>query len=420
MTVLVGENSSGKSTFLALTRIAWGLAQGHIQTDFNEEPFRLGAFEQIATHRESARRPKSFRIGAEIAKSQSQPSGGNKVLSAPLRITGTYARRAVEPSLTDWAVETGDIHCRVSFPLEEDGSPALEVFSATEQSKPLLRLPPRAQRSGGLLPVIRLAPLATGRWDERDRQFDSPKTAGVIRALEQIDEALIMAAGPMPLAFAPVRTQPQRTYDPLKETLSPEGSHVPMTLARLSATRPGVWRALRTAVNRFGAASGLFSGVDIRRVGRKESDPFQIEVNVSGRPFNLVDVGYGVSQILPILVDILRGSEHETFLLQQPEVHLHPRAQAELATFLSSLVALQNQRFVVETHSDHLVDRLRMDVRDKRNLKADQVLILYFERQAGQVQVHPIEIDEQGNLVDVPPAYRSFFLDEDRRLLGIA
>ena len=67
LTMLVGENSSGKSTFLAATRIAWDLGEGRRVVDFNEDPFRLGAYEQIATYRGGrAGRAKSFSIGQEI------------------------------------------------------------------------------------------------------------------------------------------------------------------------------------------------------------------------------------------------------------------------------------------------------------------------------------------------------------------
>lgn len=139
---------------------------------------------------------------------------------------------------------------------------------------------------------------------------------------------------------------------------------------------------------------------------------------MSDAAFNLVDVGYGVSQILPIIVDVLRAEEEGTFLLQQPEVHLHPQAQAELGSFLATLATTTGKRFVVETHSDYLVDRIRMDIRDRRNIEPKDVQILYFERQNGKVKVHPIEIDENGNLESVPKGYRSFFLEEERRFLG--
>ena len=68
------------------------------------------------------------------------------------------------------------------------------------------------------------------------------------------------------------------------------------------------------------------------------------------------------------------------FLLQQPEVHLHPSAQAALGS-LFCRVASPDRQLIVETHSDHLLDRVRMEVRDgESNLKPEDVSILYFER----------------------------------------
>lgn len=106
------------------------------------------------------------------------------------------------------------------------------------------------------------------------------------------------------------------------------------------------------------------------------------------------------------------------FLLQQPEVHLHPRAQAELATLIGHLVKVDQKRFIVETHSDYLIDRVRMDVRDKKALNPEDVSILYFERGKSGVEIHSMGIDKGGNLQNVPPGYRKFFLDEERRFLG--
>jgi predicted ATPase len=108
----------------------------------------------------------------------------------------------------------------------------------------------------------------------------------------------------------------------------------------------------------------------------------------------------------------------EFFLLQQPEIHLHPRAQAELGSFLGTVVSNQSMRAVVETHSDYLLDRIRMDIRDKKGLSPDDVIILFFERNGLEVSVRSMEIDEHGNLLNAPPSYRRFFLEEERRFLG--
>jgi predicted ATPase len=174
---------------------------------------------------------------------------------------------------------------------------------------------------------------------------------------------------------------------------------------------------LSEELTRFGEASGLFKEVNVKLLG-KSSDPFQLQVTVAGPASNLIDVGYGVSQALPILVDCLDDNK-KMFLMQQPEVHLHPKAQAQLGSFLGYLAVKQNKQFLVETHSDHLVDRVVMDVRDgKHGLKPKDVRILYFERKRNYVNVHPMEIDEAGNLIGAPPGYRRFFLDEEKRFIG--
>ena len=133
------------------------------------------------------------------------------------------------------------------------------------------------------------------------------------------------------IPVAPLRSKPKRTYDPIRETASADGEHIPMLMMRLDRTDKNNWSSLHDDLVEFGSHSGLFSDIKVRRHGKQMSDPFQLQVKVrSGSHANIMDVGYGVSQSLPILVDV-RSKENCSFLLQQPEVHLHPRAQAELA-----------------------------------------------------------------------------------------
>jgi len=190
-----------------------------------------------------------------------------------------------------------------------------------------------------------------------------------------------------------------------------------MILASGPLAEPDRWKTLFFALDSFGSQSGLFSKVEVRRLG-ESGDPFQIQVQIEGITVNLIDAGYGVSQALSIVVDCLRGEEGGTFLLQQPEVQLHPRAQAELGSFLGVLAKQQNKRFVIETHSDYLVDRIRMDIRDSKDLTPEDVSLLYFERKNGQANIHRLHLDEHGNLLNPPPGYRDFFLEEALRFLG--
>jgi hypothetical protein len=266
-----------------------------------------------------------------------------------------------------------------------------------------------------------LAHLADEAYREKGKgqKRASANTNEELGIFEDVFHRIESIFGPRPYAMAPVRTKPQRTYDPVKASPTPEGDHVPFVLTKTYFGDQSQWDQLRVALDEFGKSAGLFEDVTIKTLGKHESDPFQIRVKVAGPSSNLIDVGYGVSQALPIIVDILTNGYSRWFLIQQPEVHLHPKAQAELGTYLGLLVQRQGKNFVLETHSDHLIDRIRMDVRDRKTVKPSDVSILFFERNGSHVDIHPIRLDEQGNLLDAPATYREFFLIEERRFLGL-
>jgi predicted ATPase len=157
----------------------------------------------------------------------------------------------------------------------------------------------------------------------------------------------------------------------------------------------------------------------VTRLTREEAGPFQINVKVGKRRSSIADVGYGVSQTLPIVMDMLEAPEPSAFLFQQPEVHLHPRAQAGLGTFFAQFAAQHPDSFVVaETHSDYLIDRVRLEVRN-RTISKDFVSMLYFEDKGENVEIHEILLDEYGNVSKAPACYREFFFREQLSLLAL-
>ena len=183
------------------------------------------------------------------------------------------------------------------------------------------------------------------------------------------------------------------------------------------------WNRMKKWLEEFGRKSGLFDEITVRTLGGV-SDPFQIQIRkfggkLKGVKHNFIDMGYGISQILPVITSLFRPDGPRMFLMQQPEVHLHPSAQAALGSLFCTVAATDRQ-IVVETHSDHLLDRVRMDVRDRKTkLKPEDVSILYFERTGLDVTIHSIRIDEQGNIIDAPNGYRQFFMEETARSLGL-
>ena len=120
-----------------------------------------------------------------------------------------------------------------------------------------------------------------------------------------------------------------------------------------------------------------------------------------------------------MITELLREDAPDMFLLQQPEVHLHPSAQAALGSLFCE-VASSGRQLVIETHSDHLMNRVRLDIRDGTSpLSPDDVSILYFEREDLDVKIHPLWIDEEGNVLGAPDSYGRFFMEETARSLGL-
>ncbi len=416
LTVLVGENSTGKSTFLALVRLGWDLALGASVFDFNEEPFPLGAYEQIASKRgPRGGRVRSFSVGLEVQPEDSSKGGSFQTM--PVTIVGTFVRGEPQPSLEKWSLMWRNYHAELILSAKE--RPRLTFHTPSGSMTVISSYDPRYML--GAQPLIDFLRFIHRQPRTRSRDFriiGQRPSRKELTALNRVLEGLIRTLGPRPSALAPTRTRPLRTYNPIRDDPSPEGAHAPMILASAFSSDPKGWKRIQGWLGEFGGPSGLFERISVRRFGRTGSDPFQIEVTISGSPFNLVDVGYGVSQSLPIVVDAIRVDERSTLLLQQPEIHLHPKAQAQLGTFFSAFASRYDQRFVIETHSDHLIDRIRMDARKGKLLKTKDISMLFFERKGRQVTVHRLELDEFGNIVTAPKGYRAFFLNEEKRMLG--
>ena len=408
LTLIVGENSTGKTSFMAMIRALWEIAYTHSIPNFKEEPYDLGSFAEIAHHRGGrGGRAESFEAGFHIGEREVGPGQdfSFKVLfkesgAAPFpvvrRAWNSQASVTAEQSngATTYAASTGDKQWRTETGARLGGSDDAKLL-------PMGWIPALLEVYGKPLGKMKDAELETLQ--------DLVDFSDTHNAVE-------------PFASAPVRSKPRRTYDPARPSRNPEGDYVPMYLAQTYRRQDKRgWNALKARLEAFGAAAGLFDELAIKTLGAQEGAPFHLQVRKRGKrakgPWrNLIDVGYGVSQILPLITELLRADAPSIFLLQQPEVHLHPSAQAALGTLFCE--AAKDRQLIVETHSDHLVNRIRMDVRDRTgSLSPEQVSILYFERNELEVRIHSLRIDESGNVLDAPPGYGRFFMEETARSL---
>jgi len=146
----------------------------------------------------------------------------------------------------------------------------------------------------------------------------------------------------------------------------------------------------------------------------KESNLFKVQLQKdrSSTPVLITDVGFGLSQFLPVLVLLYYVPEGSIVLLEQPEIHLHPSVQSGLADVIINAVQTRNIQVIVESHSEHLLRRLQRrvaeDVIDSKEIK------LYFcQTRDGQSVLSPLQLNLFGEIENWP---KGFFGDEFKEL----
>jgi predicted ATPase len=133
------------------------------------------------------------------------------------------------------------------------------------------------------------------------------------------------------------------------------------------------------------------------------------------RNINVANMGEGISQLLPIIARVLTTPSDGALLVEQPELHLHPAAQADLADLFISGARAGNRQYIVETHSEHMLLRLRRRIAEKR-ISPDRVAVLYVERGAKSSAVRSLDLNREGEFHDWP---EGFFDERYREALAI-
>lgn len=411
LTFLVGENSTGKTSFLALVRALHDFAFRSRLPDFKRDPYDLGSFDEIAHFR-----------GGRGGRADEFMGGFTRSGTASVELAVTFRKRGAGawPSLL--RIEANDSWVERNYRNGSDWTLRCGTKQDTWQTGPLP--PERNSLEEGPVPLwwlFRVSPASV--WTSLNGADPIPpeELRRIVEAADQIMPPPQESSSAV--ASAPVRSRPRRTYEPGLPVRDPEGAWIPLLLADLSDRDPAAWKRLKVLLESFGRRAGLFDEIVTRPLGKRGAEPFQVRVRKFGKrskgPFrNLMDVGYGVSQILPVITELVRSTQPSLHLLQQPEVHLHPSAQAALGGFLCR-IARPERQILVETHSDYLLNRVRMDVRDGEDgaLKPEEVSILFFERRNLAVRIHSLRIDAEGNVIGAPPGYRRFFMEEVSRSL---
>ena len=275
ITLLVGENSTGKTTFLGCFRVLHRMFSrpgiGEF-LDFNEEPFAMGSFRDIVRSRRGpSGRIDEFKIGFRVDRVP------DDVLS-PYELSVTFREKGSEPVASSLRFQfdsdaflelrSGEDGTIVQIPdcaEEMNGVPlvhAMFMLNLLIDTPDWTRSPPKFQN---LKPIADYLHGLFPRREVTSRPPAIPRSIGV--ELPNLPELI---------SVAPLRSKPKRTYDPIRETASPEGEHIPMLMMRLDRTDTPHWKSLHDDLVKFGRGAGLFADIKVKRHGKQTNDPLSV------------------------------------------------------------------------------------------------------------------------------------------------
>lgn len=168
-----------------------------------------------------------------------------------------------------------------------------------------------------------------------------------------------------------------------------------------------------TLIHQTGAWLGEISPdvkLDTQEIRGTDKVVLAYQIGPSNNKFRPKNVGFGISYILPVIVSLLCVKKDKIVIIENPEAHIHPKGQAEMGRLIA-LAAAQGMQLFVETHSDHIVNGIRVAVKEGL-IEQKKVNISYFSRQTTETEqfseIQHIRVDKNGELSDYP----TDFMDE--------
>jgi hypothetical protein len=213
--------------------------------------------------------------------------------------------------------------------------------------------------------------------------------------------------------LGPLRQPPQAIYRSVSLDADDVGDQGEFTAAVLNrfADRPVpfAWAGqvltepLGDAVDRWMTFLGVHAGARAREVGRF-GHVLGIHDEALNKDLDLTQVGVGVSQVLPVVVQTLLTPIGGLLLLEQPELHLHPAVQARLVAFLSASAA-PGRQVLCETHSEYVVNAVRILAGERGRQTAESERIFFVTREGANSQLEEVRLDAGGRIRNWPKGF---------------
>ena len=391
VTLLLGTNSSGKSTLIQSLLLLRQTIQSPDRTlhlnlggDELHDFFNFGDFDNILTQGAT---PRLFQIRFNFKKSETN----GEVVSTQFKCSygQTSSGAVVVQSMSIWQAEDRQI----SVVRRDKGS-----YSLTVNAESQVRL------KGRELAPERSIALAAKAITELgiDGSMVEDMSLAVRRELENI------------VYLGPLRRKPERDYVWNKSKpgeVGVDGHKAVDVLLANSLLRGDNKNEIAESVSYWLRRMKVAEKLEVRQIGR--STRYEVVIHREGVIANLRDVGIGISQVLPVLTVAFFAPPGSTILLEEPEIHLHPLAQSVLAELFVEVSKKRKVQFIVETHSEHLFRRMQTLIA-KQKVKVESCAMYFVEKGKKGAQLRLLDLDEYGRLSNWPDHFFGDALGETR------
>ena len=390
VTMLLGTNSSGKSTLIQSLLLLRQTVQSPDRTvhlnlggDEINDLFNFGSFEDVLS--QSTEGPRQFSIGFDF-----QSEGSDRVN------LGQFDCIYGQTSSGSVTIQTLDLRTssrRFRAIRRDRGAFSIMV---DDEAQPRFKSRNCAPERSIAFPAEAVADL------NQDGPVVEDLSLAIRRELESISY------------LGPLRRKPERDY-PWNKTkpgdVGVDGRRAVDALLASALLRGEEQDYIVKGVSHWLARMKVADGLVVRQHGR--SNRYELIVHRDGVACNLRDVGIGVSQVLPVLVVAYFAPPGSTIMLEEPEIHLHPLAQSVLAELFVTISRERKVQFIVETHSEHLFRRMQTLIA-RQDATPNDTAMYFVERNGKAANLRELELDDFGRVKNWPEGFFGDALGETR------
>ena len=409
ITGIFGTNSSGKTSllqFILLLKQTKDATDRAVSIDLNGDFVKLGTIAD-AIHAHDETKIIDWRITFKLDQELILRDPSGKVISRGHRLTlrSGIDVHATAPRTRKLSYTLGGLKF------------VLEGRNGSDRDFDLVAIPKSDSNTGSGFHFIRTlgrkwqlpAPIKSYAFPDQARTYF--QNASFLSDLEVSYEASLDKT----FYLGPLREYPQRDYLWARSKPTDVGQRGEKVIdAILAATEAGEMRNLRHKARRWSfqrmvaywlREMGLIYDFNVVEIA-PGSNRWQARVRTKpgGSEVLLTDVGFGVSQVLPVVTLLQYVPEGSTVILEQPEIHLHPLAQSALADVIIQAAVHRNVQVILESHSEHLLLRLQRRIAEG-DLDYENVKMYFCDAPYGQSRLMKLDVDLYGNIRNWPDRF---------------